>query len=111
MDIEMAKFLFQILTFLMTSAVAVYVYLANKGKVTNDRIEKMEDEIRSDIGKHGERITTLEARSDEALTHDDLSVIHEKINVVAGGLRELTGEFSATNRTLQLIHETLMERK
>ncbi|MDX8385340.1 MAG: hypothetical protein R8M11_02355 [Gallionella sp.] len=111
MDMEMAKFLFQVLTFLMTSAVAVYVYLANKGKVTTDRIEKMEDDIRNDIGKHGERITTLEAKSSEALTQGDLSAIHEKINIVAGSMRELKGEFSATNRTLQLIHETLMERK
>jgi uncharacterized protein YjbJ (UPF0337 family) len=107
MDLELAKFLFQVLTFLMTGSIGIYVYLSNKDKVTNDRIGKLEDDLDLKLDGHAERIARLEAGP----THQHLSEMHNKINQVAGDMKELQGEFKATNRTLQLIHETLMERK
>lgn len=122
MDMEVVKFGFQVLQFIATAGVGFYVYMSNKDKVTNDRIDKMqedtnktivklEDDIDDKLEKQGERIASLEARTGGAPTHNDLSKIHEKINDVAGSMKELKGEFMATNRTLQLIHETMMERK
>lgn len=111
MGMEWLKFGFQVLQFLITGALAVYVYLSNKDKVTNDRIGKLEDDLDGKLDGHGERIKALETRTDQAPTHTDLGKLYEKINEVSGGMKELKGEFTATNRTLQLIHETLMERK
>lgn len=122
MDMEVVKFGFQVLQFIATAGVGFYVYMSNKDKVTNDRIDKMqedsnkqmeklEDDIDDKMEKQGERIAGLEARSGGAPTHADLARMHEKINEVAGSMKELKGEFTATNRTLQLIHETLMDRK
>lgn len=109
--IEEIKFGFQILQFLITGAIGVYVYMSNKDKVTNDRIGKLQDDIDNKIDNHGERIAGLEARSKEAPTHNDLSKLYEKVNHVSGCLSELQGEFKGACRTLDLIHETLMEER
>jgi len=71
MDLELAKFLFQVLTFLMTGGIGVYVYLSNKNKVTNDRIGKLEDDLDAKLDGHIERIVALEAKAESSLTHDD----------------------------------------
>lgn len=105
------KFGFQVLQFLLTGGIGIYVYMTNKDKVTNDRITDLEKDIDKKSDDHGERIAKLEARVEKAPTHDDLAKLHEKINEVSACVNRLEGEFIGASRTLQLIHETLMERK
>ena len=107
MDLELAKFLFQVMTFLLTGGIGIYVYISNKDKVTNDRIGKLEDDIDDKLDIYSERIAKLEAGPSK----DDIKELHQKVNGVSDGVSALRGEFSATQRILQLIHETLMERK
>lgn len=108
MDMEWLKFGFQVLQFIVTGALAVYVYMSNKDKVTNDRIGKLEDDIREDIGGHGERIAKLEEVTRVAPTHGDLGDIHARINEVATGMNKLTGEFAGVKTVLNVIHQHLM---
>lgn len=110
MDIEFFKFGFQVLQFLLTGGIGIYVYLTNKNKVTNDRISKLEGDIDEKLDSHVERIAKIEARAEKAPTHKDMAEIHEKINQVSACVNRLEGEFSGATRTLQLIHETLMEQ-
>lgn len=110
MDIEALKFGFQVLQFLLTCGVGFYVYMSNKDKVTNDRITKLEDGLDKRLDNHAERIAKIEARAESAPSKADISALHEKINQVANQLSSLDGEYKATNRTLQLMHQTLMER-
>lgn len=110
MDMEFLKFGFQVLQFLLTGGIGIYVYLTNKNKVTNDRISKLEDDIDEKLDSHVERIAKIEARAEKAPTHKDMAEIHEKINQVSACVNRLEGEFSGATRTLQLIHETLMEQ-
>lgn len=111
MDMEVVKFGFQVLQFLLTGGLAFYVYMSNKDKVTNDRITVLEKDIDVKLDEHSERIAKVEVSAEKSPTHDDLSKLHEKINEVAGGMRRLEGELAGMTRTLQLIHETMMERK
>ena len=110
MDMELIKFIFQVGQFILTCAVGFYVYMGNKDKVTNDRITKLEEDIDHKFDGHVERIAKLEARAEKAPTHKDMAEIHEKINQVSACVNRLEGEFSGATRTLQLIHETLMEQ-
>lgn len=105
MDLELAKFLFQVLTFLVAGGTGFYVFMSNKDKVTNDRIEKLEDDIDEKFEEFGQRVATLEAGPGRR----DIGELHNKINLVSGDMRELKGKFDATNNTLSLIHQTLMK--
>ena len=109
MDVEALKLGFQVLQFLITGGIGIYVYMSNKNKVTNDRIGKLEDDIDSKIDGHSERIARIEARAEKAPTHDDLAKVYEKVNQVSDCVSRLEGEFSGVSRVVNLIHETLME--
>lgn len=93
--------------FVLNWGVAFYVHLMNKDKATNDSI----NEVKSSINVHSERITKLETGAAKAPTHADLEKIHEKINDVGTCVNRLEGEFVGASRTLNLIHETLMEER
>ena len=90
MDLEIFKFGFQVLQFLLTGGIGVYVYLTNKDKVTNDRISRLEDDIDTKLDVQGERIAKLEANAEKAPTHNDLASIHEKINGVSDDVANMT---------------------
>lgn len=111
MEIETLKLGFQVLQFLLTGAIGVYVYLTTKDQVTNDRISKLEDDIDGRLDSHLERIAKVEAKTDKALTHADLEDLYTKINKVDACVNRLEGEFVGATRTLNLIHETLMEER
>lgn len=103
MDIEMAKFLFQVLTFLMTGAIGIYVYLSNKDKVTNDRIGKLEDDLDEKLDGHAERIASLESASKLAPDHADIAKVYESLNTLAATVNQLVGENRGQSDTLKLI--------
>lgn len=114
MDIEMAKFLFQVLTFLMTGGIGIYVYLSNKDKVTNDRIDALEGDLTTKISdnekdnkiqftNHGERISTLESASKLAPDHADIAKVYESLNTLAATVNQLVGENRGQSDTLKLI--------
>lgn len=109
MDLETAKLAFQVLQFLLTGGVAIYVYMSNKDKVTNDRITKMESDIDATLDKHGERIARMEEAADHAPTHDDLGRIHEKVNRTMELMGGLAGEMKALTSSVHLIHEHLLK--
>ena len=111
MDIETLKFGFQVLQFIATGAIGIYVYISNKNRVTNDRISTLENDIDTRLDGQSVRVAKLEEALHHAPTHDDLSKLHEKINDMSACMNRMEGEFKGNTRTLQLIHETMMERK
>lgn len=94
----------------MTGGIGIYVYLSNRDKVTNTRIGKLEDDIDDKFEVYGERIATLETRADGALTHTDISVIHEKINKVSYEVSTLSGQFIGVKNLLDTIHNHLLRK-
>lgn len=108
MDLELAKFLFQVLTFLMTGGIGIYVYLSNKDKVTNDRIGKLEEDLDAKMDGHIERIVALETRAQTSVTHNDLAEIHEKINKIGSDISSLSGKFTGVSNLLDTLHHYLL---
>lgn len=105
---EEMKFGFQVLQFLLTGGIGIYVYLSNKDKVTNDRIGKLEDDLDAKMDGHIERIVALETRADTSLTHNDLADIHEKINKIGTDISSLSGEFTGVSNLLNTLHRYLL---
>lgn len=106
MDWELAKFIFQVATFLLTGGIGIYVYLSNKDKVTNDRIGKLEDDLDEKLDAHAERLAMLETG---AIRHKDLSELHEKINSVSNNMSALTGEFTGVKNLLMMLNEYMVK--
>lgn len=99
-----------IANFLLTWGVALYMYLSNKNKATNQRIGELEKAIAIDIKDHEQRVTTLEAVAKTAPTHDDLSKVYVRINGISDQLKELIGENRQQTDTLRLIQNRIIEK-
>lgn len=110
MDIEVLKLGFQVLQFLVTGALAIYVYLSNKDKVTNDRIGKLEDDLDEKLDGHGERISKLETRAEGAPNHDHLGDLYEKVHAVDTKVSSQGGKLESIDATLRMILSRIAEK-
>jgi len=110
MDLELAKFLFQVLTFLMTGGIGIYVYLSNKDRVTNDRIGKLEDDLDEKLAGHAERISKLESHIEAAPTHGHLGDLYGKIHAVDTKVSSQGGKLESIDATLRMILSRITEK-
>ena len=102
-NVEVWKFGFQVLEFLITCGIGIYVYLTNQDKVTNERIGKLEEDFDAKFITYGERIATLEASAGTAPNHADIAKVYESLNALAGTVNQLVGENRGQSDTLKLI--------
>lgn len=110
MDLDTAKFLLQMLEFLVVGACSVYVYIANKNRVTNERITEMETALEDKLDGHGERIAVLETRADSGPSHGDLSSIHDRITGVGNQVSDIGGRLAGIESNLRQIMGRIMEK-
>jgi hypothetical protein len=96
--------------FALTWGVALYMYLSNKNKATNERIGKLEEDIDGKLDDHGGRIAHLEGLAERAPSHDDLSKLYAAQNETAGDVRQLIGQVGEMNTNLRLLLSRIAEK-
>lgn len=96
--------------FFLTWGVALYMYLANKNKATNERIGKLEEDIGEKLDGHIQRITKLETAAQAAPSHNDLAKVYETLNALAGTVNQLVGENRGQSDTLKLILNQITQK-
>lgn len=89
--------------FILTWGVALYMYLANKNKATNERIGKLEDDLVEKIDGHSGRITHLETLAEVAPSHQDLAKVYEAQRKSDDKLNKLIGENEGQSAILRTI--------
>lgn len=100
--------MFEVFHFAFDTAVALYVYLANKNKATNERIDRITKDVDERLGKHSDRLARLEEASEFMPTHNDLGSLHTRINSMSSDVSLMTGEMKVMRNTMQLIQQYLM---
>lgn len=108
--------LLSILNMIGLWAVAIYTWQANRKRVTTERIATLQkamdanmESLKSGIDRQNQRLTAVERDLKNGPTHDDLKRLHQRIDALAGGVRELAGEFKGANATLHLIHAYMLK--
>lgn len=101
-----------------------WMYMANRDKVTNGRITKLQDDLDTKLDVHAnrltrleaisaqdisERVATLEQHATDAPKHSDLARLHARIDEVAGAIKHLQGESTTQTRILNLVYESLIK--
>lgn len=113
-----------------------WMYMANRDKVTNGRITKLQDDLDTKLAAHADRLTRMEAVSnhdktlqlegccanitervasleqhaEDAPKHGDLARLHARIDEVAGAIKRIEGESTAQTRILNLVYESLIKK-
>lgn len=123
MEIQHIALAISLANFALTWGVALYMYLANKNKVTNERINELQADVDSWKDNHATRIAVLEtdamhlpSHKDLATIHErihqvttkDLAEIHERINGIGNEVSNMTGEFKGVRNLLDTIHDHLL---
>lgn len=111
------RFIFDILQAVGTVSVMIYVWWINRSRATKSAIEEVDDKIttvkhdvRNELHGIDRRLGDVENGLRHLPDHRDLAAIHEKVNDVAGTMKQVSGELSSMNRTLDLINEFLINK-
>lgn len=96
--------------FVLTWGVALYMYLANKNKATNERIGKLEDDLVDKIEGHTGRITHLETVAEMAPSHHDLAQVYEGQKKSDEKLNQLIGEVRGVTDILRLMMAQITQK-
>jgi hypothetical protein len=108
-NVEIWRFGFDILQFVLTGVVGFYVYLSNRQRISSARLRKMEDHIDTRLDDHDQRLTRVEAACGHAPTHEHLGQMYERMNGISGQVEKLTGKVEGLQEGVQMIHEHLLK--
>lgn len=116
MDIELGRLLFDIAQFVLTGAIAFYVYISNKNRATNERVTKLQELIDAQIDDHAARLATVEEFMRHVPAAGDIAEVREMIARVGGDVKGLKAEVQGVRdvlkpmqRTIELVNEFLLK--
>lgn len=93
-DYSALKFWFDAAQYLITVAIAVYVWLSNRVNARSKDVEEM-----------GNRVTKLEVGS---ISHTDLGAVYDRINVVSQQMSNMSGTMDGIKGAVDMIQEHLL---
>jgi len=105
MDATHIKTIVDIAQFLITGVIAIYIYLEKKRNTNTTRIESLEQATHEDVAAIKEKMAGMESRLSQAIGHNDLSPIYQRIGSVDKNVSEIKGKL----HTLDLIHEFMIK--
>lgn len=133
MDYNVAKFWLEVL--ILLSNVILWAWALNNRKhtATNERLETMREQIAAQIAgmdrriekridSHNAQLIELETHRENAPSHSDMKRLHERIDEftqaisrlegnLAGSINGLTGQFKGIERTVDLLHQHLLNKQ
>jgi len=99
---------FQILNALASAALWIYVRYGDRNNAIDRKFDELEAAMDHRMDDLEAEQAAIRASLAGAPTHRDLARIHSRIDEVARGISHIQGEFSGTSKTVDLIHNYLM---
>lgn len=103
MDHELLKFWFDVVQSFAMGGITLWMWAANRRAARKAEVDEK-------LAKLNDRVTVAEGRIESAPDHDDLKRIYDRMDDVSGELKSLVGEFQGVRRTLELLHQHLLDR-
>lgn len=103
-----ANLIFQLLNALATVGVWIYVRYGDRNAEVDRKIASLEAIVDHRIDTLESSHAAVKSSMAGTPTHGDLARIHLRIDEVARGISHIQGEFSGTSKTVDLIHNYLM---
>lgn len=117
-DYSEARFYMDALQLLGIIGLAIYTHLTQRSKANSKAINTLTEQSRKELEAVSSRVGEIERRTDviesqmnHSPTHHDLAVLHKRVTRATEQLERVAGEFRATNHTLGLIQEHLLNGK
>lgn len=98
-DMELLKLAVSVINLIAV----VWLALSGRNRVTKETLD-------TKLSSFSDRLTAIERDQRHAPTHEDLKRIHSRLDEALTGLSSVNGKLEGTNKTLDLIHEHLLNR-
>lgn len=115
---ESLRFWFSIVEFLITAGVWLYVWVANRNRVTQESAQRVEKELRGKIQTQEIEITTLKANVHALPTQIQMAAISNKVGEIDGDMKGVKAELKGLNEkfahftsSVERIEDFLLNRK
>lgn len=98
---------FQIIQFLVTSAIGIYVWWSNKEKVTTTRFSTLEDRMT----RVETKVKSMPVCGNHGRMEDNDIKLFKRFDDLHGDIRELTGGVKGLTRSVDMINEYLLKER
>lgn len=110
MNLQLIAVFISVANFVLMWGVTLYMYLSNKNKATNDRINVLEKDIRDKHGVLEHRVTSVESVLKVAPDHDDLGKLYVALNKLSDTVNILVGENKVQSENLKMILNQIAQK-
>lgn len=105
-----AGIVFQLVNAAATVGIWLYVRYGDRNKEIDLRFERLAADVDARLDEQGRDIQRLRGVTERAPTHEDLSRIHDKMNVTAQAVSAMGGKLDSMNDNLRLILTRIADR-
>lgn len=110
LDYKALGFWLQFIQVAATGLVFLYVWITNRQKANTQAIEKLRDDIGSEINKLDDRLIRVEKDVEHLPTHEDMAKLHARINETGEAIKHISGQLNQIDRTTQMINQYLLDK-
>lgn len=101
---------------LLNFALAAFVAFTNRHKAAADELKAVKSSLHSDIqrvgeqvNKQAEKLSAVESDIKNAISSEDLSVVHRRMDKVLETVGPLAGRLDEMSKTMMLMNQNLMQ--
>lgn len=117
METDAWRLIFDVVQFVLTGAIAIYVYLSNKNRITHARISAFEKATDDLFDDQESRLVALETTIRYLPVQSDVGKLGEALGRVGGDVRVVRAEVEGVRelikpmqRTMELMNEFLLKQ-
>jgi Protein of unknown function (DUF2730) len=116
-DYNLFRMVMDILQIVGLLAVAIYAWITSRHKANADAIgqlnemrQKENKEIRAELNEIDDRVIKVEEGVSHLPTHDDVTVLHQRVSNCAQEITKLDGTLIQVNNNVQMISSHLLNK-
>ncbi|SCX75609.1 hypothetical protein [Desulfoluna spongiiphila] len=107
-DYASLRFWFNIVQYLITLAVSLYVWLNSRLNAKARELKELARRLDTAKNQMDGRITRLETDMAHALSHEDLAAVYDRLNDMAEQVAGLSGKMDGVKGTVDMIQAHLL---
>jgi len=104
-SIEESKFLVDLAQTVVIAIIGVMNWLHNRQRVTNDTINRLQNNIDERLDKHTERLTRVEADMRNVPNHADLAEIYREMRTISATMATINAAMTSNAATLKALND------
>lgn len=100
-----------VLSFFVTGAVAVYAHIIGRQRVTEDKLVAHEGVVNEALNGFGQRLTRVEEAHRHSPTHGDMGQLSRELGELRGDVQQMAGGLEGIRRAVDLINQHLLNNR